>query len=445
MLVMSTLSGQAHAMGNWNKIVKKLFAAATLYGLGSTYDHQHSEQLDFVDVSTPGNPVVVQECVDFDDSAFETSVTKLQLENDLGLKGPVLFAQKMGKNYSGVVNTVLFSHFWVFLPTLRNKLANLVMHISCDEVEQRSRDNLCLVHGTGQAASMLLRTIFHEVFNEKQVENFVKLRDDSVVEQLAYYDHVDDYYDEQFDLAPKIENIMKNPAGGVVSMGTFTTLFDHGVARNHLLSTNFGFFGNSSWLIHGYKESSAEFLTRPCSWGYQGLDYLVVLSQFIANPIVPLGILFFVVRDVVKNPEMINQVDLLIDKHGKGLDDSFVFENIFKEYGVQERYSHYEKELNQMKTIANAGLVQLFIPQELAQRRCYISQQLGIREPGHTPGLLSTRYLGYSQARILLHPDLCPENGVSMKFYLLGEQAKINAMLARMYEIAEEVKSFKKY
>jgi hypothetical protein len=441
LVVMVISSNQLDAMGPWSKLLQKFFvsagSAAALSGLGTTYDHQYSEKLDFVDVSTPSNSIVIQECGDFDRSECEGAVTKIQLENDMGLKGPVFLTQKlMGKNYPAIIHAVLFTHFLVLLPTLRNKLANLVMHISHNEVEQQERNNICLVHGTGQAAPMLLRTIFHEVFSNQPVKNFVKLRDDSTVQQLDYYDDVDDYYDEQFDLAPKIEEVI-NIGSRFVKYRNTKTLFDLGVARNHLLSANFGFFGQSNWIIHERRSSSAEFITRPCSWGYQGIDFLFYLAESLAkNP----GVFFMVVQDIVKNPEMVYQAHLLFDKHSKGLDDYSIFEDIFKDHGAQKLYSRYEEELSQMRTVVNAGLVQLFIPRELAARWCYVSKPLGIRVPEYNCGSVPDEALAYNQARVLLHPELCPENGVSMRFYLLGEQEKINAVLARMYEIAQEVK-----
>jgi hypothetical protein len=75
LVVMVISSNQLDAMGPWSKLLQKFFvsagSAAALSGLGTTYDHQYSEKLDFVDVSTPSNSIVIQECGDFDRSECE--------------------------------------------------------------------------------------------------------------------------------------------------------------------------------------------------------------------------------------------------------------------------------------------------------------------------------------------------------------------------------------
>ena len=287
-----------------------------------------------------------------------------------------------------------------------------------------------MVHGTAQGASILFRTILDEVFNDKEHHHYVSLRDDKTIADLQKYSDVYEYYRGQFE-APK--GIRFRNITGVGVILDETAEFDHGPARDHLLSANLGFFGQCSWLLHGYKESSAEFVTRRCSLAAQFCDVLVGCCMSALLPI------FFAGYKVIKNPERAKDPMRMIEELGNSCANEYAFENIFKAHGLEAYYSEYAHELEDMEFTAGAGLVHLFIPNKIAKRWCYLSTQRGIMARSNPEAICASDDTN-CQAQVLLHPEVCNPENMFMKFYLLGEPDEISAMITRMYEMAYELK-----
>ncbi|MGE0009630.1 MAG: hypothetical protein AB7F19_03735 [Candidatus Babeliales bacterium] len=432
-------------------LTKCIVATAGLYTAGSVYDHVHEKKLRFVDVSTPLSlktlaPVLSDQR---DMEALTHSVTKRQFDQDWYYTYAPLaqLKAKFSHKYVDRVDGTLFAHFWNFLPTSRNRLTALVQELSIEEHDQRLAGNVTLVHGTSQGASIVLRTIFDEVLRaQEKREHFVKLRDDSTVADLGEYHDVHAYYDANIDKAPHEQVMQRIPGCGSMPTGEYTVLFDKGPAQKHLLSTNLGFFGQNCWWRDGYKDSSAEFVTRPSSWGYQALD--VAIAGYAGGPLVALLLAGQVAWDLVKNPRLVTSFPALLDKRFKGDAHNAFMHDTFKEYGAQALYEKYRAELNAMESLASAGLLQLSIKEELAKKWCYLSEPLGIRTHRNPEALgwledpETQNVLWPHQARVLLHPELAKPENVSMRFYLLGKPEKLRAMTQRMYEIAQEVKDY---
>lgn len=443
MFLCTFLVSQNMLNGMFGKAGKIGFVLAGLYAAGQSYDKRYGKYLEFVDVSVPSNPRIVGQVLNSNDDKLVKSVTMQQLTNDVYLtNGPVFYAKSgLSRKYADIVDAVLFSHFWVFLPTLRQKLTNFVLHLSCDEVEQRAKNRLCFVHGTNQGINILVNTIFDEVFNERLHQNFVKLRSDSHVNALEKYSDVHQYYDEQYPLAPRHELTLRSSPGGVkVSMGE-QVLFDKGIAGSDTLSTNFGFFGRSGWFTR--KDSSAEFITESCSWGYQIISSMISLLFLMTKN--PAGFVSFI-TDVVKNPKQITNVHVLLDKKSKGYNDRIFLQDTFRSYGLERYYDRYDKELQSMADVVNAGLVHLSIKEEQAKRYSYISRTLGIRVSSNPEDIsaiesTNTQDLPSYQARVIMHSQICNSENTMMRFYLLGKPEKVNNTIERIYEIAREIRS----
>ncbi len=423
--------------------------AATLYAAGTAYDEVQGKKLKFVDVSTPSLLKVLADRPHNtqDVNRLTHSITKLQLESDTYLThGPVTLAKSgLSSCYTRQVDGVLFSHFWVFLPTMRNKLVGLVTQLSHDEQTQREQGNITLVHGTNQGASILLRTVFDEVLQrDTPHQNFVRLRSQQEAQELAEYADVHQYYNDNIGQAPIKPIYQRAHSGATVKIGEYV-MFDKGPAQKHILATNFGFFGQNWWGRDGYKQSSAEFVTLPCSWGYQALVLAMPLIGGAASAYVGTAL------DLIRNPGHITSLYAVLDSNLKGFPRFNLCEAIFKEYGAEHLYQKYRDELNHMELIAHSGLVHLFIPEEYAKRWCYVSYALGIRAYSNpseiiafeNPETRQSTELYNQQVRVLLHPEMCNSANVSMRFYLLGKPEKIQAMTERLYEIAREIKAFK--
>ncbi len=424
-----------------------LVGATSLYLAGKAHDELYGKKLGFVDISTPSDPKQIGQVAHvLDGEQLTHSVTKRQFDADWYFKYGLVSNLKAAysRKYQDQVDGVLFSHFWVLLPTARQRLVTLITQLSQDEHEQCKKGNIALVHGTSHGGSILLRTVFDEILRSAaQHKQFVKLRDDAVACELEGYSDVHAYYEDNLGKAPRTQVLQRIPGFGSVPVpGEFITHFDKGPAQKHLLATNLGFFGNNCWWRDGYKESSAEFVTRPSSWGYQALEALIACGQ---NPFVFLS----VARDVYKNPRAITNWAALLDKNFKGFTNRKLMEDTFKEYGCPELYEQYRDELNKMEAYLCSGLVQLFIKQDVAGRWCYLSEQLGIRQSKHSDDLSiledpeCKEPLWPYQARVLLHPEVCNPQNTSMRFYVLGEPEKIQTITTRLYEIAHEVKAYK--
>lgn len=422
--------------------VKTGVVLTALGAVGVARDYCKRDEADIIDVSTPHNPITILSMDSLykngtsDGALYDYSATRAQLYHDSylmdGLTG--LMQTNRNENYYNCVNSILRSHFWVFDSVLRKRLTEFVMHISHQEDIQRKNNYISFVHGTHQGDSIMLRTIFDEVFNNNVHEGFVALRDDSVVQELTDYHNVYDYYDEKYPKAPR-EAIVRRTVGGPVLTGEQIVRFDRGDASKHLISTNLGFFGNSCLLRDGYKVSSAEFIMRSCSFTHKLFDGMIFIREGVYNPFL-YGKFFFC---LFKNPGLIADPNILFDKSLKDFDDSELMETIFKTHGVEEFYPQYRKELNGMRTTMSAGLVHLFVPEELAQRWCYVSHPLGIAASNNVESICCVEN-AHMQARILTHQEICMPHNTQMNFYLLGSQKKISTNIARMYAIAHEAK-----
>lgn len=414
----------------------KIGTACILAALGTMQDRHNGKRWCCIDVSTPRRPVLVDNHVQdthLDVSQLSRSITKIQLEHDESLVTP-----GQCQTYEDLVDTMLQRNFWVSNPDLRKALSGLVMHMSCDEQQQLNQGNISMVHGTNKGASILLRTIFDEVLNDQVHENHLLLRDTKDMQLLQEYGDVHEYYHEQEKRAQKIVQLTSRRAWGECPEQEALMQILSVDKSNDMLCTNFGLFGQSSWLMHGYKESSLEFLASRASWKHQ------LLTSAMCIAFKP-WILLSIAREVVQNPASINDLYQVVDRHAKYANDEDAFEKIFTAYGAQELYPMYQEELEHMRVIAGAGLAHMFIPEQEAKRWCYVSKQCGLiasKDP-ETVCAMSTKYaqqLPNYQARALIHPELCA--AMKSRFYLLGDPDQISAVTQRMYGIAAEVKRY---
>lgn len=433
---------------------KALVAGSGLYLAGKVHDELVEKKRQFVDMSTPSALLPLEDSLQFvEEDQLAQSVTKCQFENDWYFKYGLLSNVKasFSRKYQDQVDGVLFSHFWLFMPVARNRMNALVTQLSKDEHEARQKGYVTLVHGTSHGGSMMLRTVFDEVLrNQKPYERFLALRNDADLKELSAYADVQAYYDDNLGKAPRTKEMQRIPGCGSAPTGYDIIHFDKGPAQKHILAVNLGFFGASFWGRDGYKESSAEFVTRPSSWAYQALDMVIVGFQ---NPFMVVDL----ARDLYKNPRAIGQFQALLDKNFKGFSNRKLMEDVFKEYGCAELYEKYRSELNQIENDLGAGLLQLFIKEGQAKKWCYLAGQLGIRssrspnalialendplcEEMHQKPLLT---LPQQQARVLLHPELKENQNMHMRFYVLGKPEKLQAHTKRLYEIAHEIQAYK--
>lgn len=213
LLLSTTLTTHTtHAM--WKK---PLAAGLGLCTAGTLYDHHRARHLDFVDLSIPRQPRLLEEASDdvrlLSDMASHSPTKNQLLLDDLHSNGPLfLAAGGMSEDYLRVANAALLSYFWVFSTTMRKKLLNLITHMTADE-EFHAKSHTTLVHGTTQGGSIMLRTIFNEVFTGMPAENTFALRDAATMHELSSYTDVHQYYDEQWLQAPRIKETFHNPAG----------------------------------------------------------------------------------------------------------------------------------------------------------------------------------------------------------------------------------------
>lgn len=420
--------------------VKGAVIGTGLYAAGYAYDQTIGNELTFVDVSTPSQPRIIDDLLatlssDIDEELAQ-SVTRLQLDNDWYLRyHPIAtayrYANNMGSQYHEIADSVLFAHFWVLLPTLRRQLVNLVLHMSYNEVEQRNNGNVTLVSGTNQGASILLRTIFDEVLNDHPHQNFVKLRDRNIINALEEYQGINQYYDENSFEAVTHPGIRSG--SGTRGPETIERVLLSEQANADTISANFGFFGQSRDIIDGGQESSAEFVTRSCSWGWQAKRCYMVFVQY------PLYIPY-----VIKHYASTGDFQVSLDRATKPA-LSHIFHEIFNENGADDLYQNYQDELQSIDAIMSAGIMQLFITEQNAQRWGYAAKRLGTRTLTSPDALYQlettdTQDLSRHQARVLMHPDICNPKNTSMRFYILGEPTEISNTINRMYQIAEEVK-----
>ncbi len=454
MLAMKSMH-EAHALFKKSPTwAKALVAGSGLYLAAQTHDELVEKKRQFVDMSTPSAlQPLAHSLQPVAEDQLAQSVTKRQFEKDWYFKYGLLSNVKAGfsQKYQDQVDGVLCSHFWLFMPTARQRMNALVMQLSKDEHKARQNGYVTLVHGTSHGGSMMLRTVFDEVLRQQiPHEQFVLLRNDADTKELASYADVHTYYDANIDKAPRTPEMQRIPGCGSAPTGYYITHFDKGPAQKHMLAANLGFFGSSSWGRDGYKESSAEFVTRPTSWAYQAIDMAIAGFQ---NPFMILDL----ARDLYRNPRALMQFQALLDKNFKGFSNRKLMEDVFKEYGCAELYEKYRSELNQIENDLGSGLLQLFIKEEQAKKWCYLSAQLGIRRLRTPDALivlendLSTEemyqkpllVLPQQQVRVLLHPELSKDNNMRMKFYVLGNAAKLEQYTKRLYEIAHEIKVYK--
>ncbi len=433
---------------------KALVAGSGLYLAAKTHDELLEKKQQFVDMSTPSALQPLSCYVEtIDENELSQSVTKRQFEADWYFKYSLfanikaLFSQK----YEDQVDGVLYSHFWLFMPTARNRMSALIMQLSKNEHEARQNGYVTLVHGTSHGGSILLRTIFDEILRQqKPHEQFLLLRNKGDIAELSAYSDVHAYYDANINKAPRTPEMQRIPGCGPAPTGNYITHFDKGPAQKHILAANLGFFGSSSWSRDGYKESSAEFVTRPSSWTYQAIDIAIAGFQ---NPF----IIFDLAYDLYKNPRALMQFQALLDKNFKGFSNRKLMESVFQEYNCAELYKKYSSELNQIENDLSTGLLQLFIKERQAKKWCYLAGQLGIRRESSPDALIELENnplreemhqitllaLPQQQARVLLHEELKEHANMKMRFYVLGKPQKHENHIKRLYEIAEEIKAYK--
>lgn len=444
-LVMLFLTGSS-ALG-----MKKLYSHKNkIGGLGilaaTAYFSDKYDTREMMEVSTPSDLKKVSELAKLcKGNKITSSVTKDQINHD-----PVLSLATLDNRSvltKKQINRLSLLQSWVVMPKFRKELNDLTSYICHEEEVYQKQGYFCCVHGTHQGASMLLRTIFDEVVQDKRKEHFVQMRNPAKMKTHIQQANAHEYYDEKYKAAPRIKETVPT-INGQIPTGRTIVYMDLTNNREELLSANLGLYGGSSWITSRRKESSIEFIAKPCSWSYQMLDVLIsAYGLFITD----VRVLKKVVAEVIKRPSNIAYLPMFIDTIAKDVDDSLM-EQVFDEYDAGHLYEKYKDELYEFKKQASAGLVQMMIPHNKAVQWCYISKELGIKSLDCSVQGLKTseakQLLPYNQARIVLHPDIIEydpdhkDKNTNMNFYVLISQEKLKHMVKRMYEIAQEVKNY---
>lgn len=455
---------------------------------GFITDRIRADRFEFIDVSRPARPYALAETpeglcpenfskgrsmgYDGDIADLATSLSELQLQRDYpmdcaGDRGvldhPTISNVKPTADEH--LDLVLMTNFWLIDPKARKKVLSFAKKLSRDEAHEQKQGNVVGYHGTHRGGLMLMNTVLSQVLNEYPDDKNIKLRDDKIMARAAHYDSSDDYkkaLEKTLVLGP--EKMMIGPGGAKCKLpGEW--VFPDGSKnddenpriRDYYLPCNFTVFGQSLWLKHGTKESSAEFIVRPLSCMTRAIgnaDHMtsmmgiLVIGDLVSRVIDKPSLLKNFARDFDKN----------IDDSVKRLGVRNFMHELFRAKGIETHYDKYAEELAEFERVAAYGLVQISMPEACADRWAYISSRMGEYASGFDSAgrllyrdnyrklpetvsrLLKQDYCGDYQMRLFL-PGIVKNPDVRMKFYVLAEPRATEEMLRRMHEIAHEIKA----
>ncbi len=399
---------------------------------------------EMIEVSSPATPKKVSNLLaHYKEKKIVASVTKDQINHDsvLSLATP----SDRSILSRAQINRLSLAESWVVMPKMRKELNNLTEYVCHEEGVYKEQDYFCCVHGTHKGASMLLRTIFDEVLHDAPKEHFVQIRDVQKAKNKIQQANAQEYYDDRYKKAPRVKEMRVILYGNPVPTGNEMVYMDLTDNREELLSVNAGLYGNTSWINNPRKESSIEFIAKPCSWAYQTADVSLNVVGLLMSQVM---VLPKIVSALIKNPSDVVYLPMLFDTLAKDVDTTII-QQIFKDYGAEDLYEKYKAELHDYEKQASAGLLQMMIPRKKAEQWCYVSQMLGVKAGDYSVMELQEQYkelLPYVQSRVVLHSDIIEYDTVNkdkntvMNFYLLMDPKGLSAMTHRMYEIAQEVK-----
>ena len=379
----------------------------------------------------------------YDGLAITNSVTKDQINHDVVLSLATLDGmQQLTKKQ---INRLSSWQSWVIMPNLRKQLNNLTEYVCHEEQKYKEKGYFCCVHGTHKGAEILMRTILEEVLNDGPKDHWLQLRSKERAHKNVLYVNAQEYYKDRYQKAPRIKEKLYLLHGDPVPTGRELVCLDLTDNRGELLSVNLGLYGNNSWITGPRKESSIEFIAKPCSWPTQIVD--VSLNSLVLMMRRP-SVLQKIMKHIYNNPASISYMPMVIDTVAKDV-DATLMQQVLEDYDAGDMYEKYQKELAELEVKASAGLVQLMIPQEKAKRWCYVSRMLGAKAADYSIMTLQEEkkdQLPYSQARIVLHPDIISydhdnkQDNTIMHCYLLMKPEELSHMINRMYAIAQEIK-----
>lgn len=422
-------------------------ALATLGAATAGYFIDRSDTREIIDVASPSQKRIIELNKVYKGIPIVNSVTKHQINYDPLLSlATIDDASSLTKKQ---INRLSLWENWVFMPKMRQQLNHLTEYICHEEQVYKEQDYFCCVHGTNNGAAMLLRTIVGEVLHdEPPKKQWMQMRSVEEAKKRIQHKDAQEYYDDCYKKAPRMKEMVSG-LGNSVPTGNELVYMDLSDNRKELLSVNLGLYGNNSWITGPRKESSIEFIARPCSWATQALDVsLSSLGLIMKQP----AVMKKIMSRVFQNSSHISYLPMIVDTTAKDV-DSKIIQGLFQEYGVEHLYEKYEKELREYEMQASAGLLQLMIPAKKAERWCYVSKMLGIKAADYSVMKLQEekkRLLPGQQARIVLHPDIIAynaedkKNNMIMHCYLLIDPKKLSHMTKRMYEIAKEMKEARK-
>ena len=425
-LILLLLSNSISGMERLYAYKKEIAALGIL--TAAAYVADRSDTREMIEVSSPKVPQKVSNLLAHHKAKeIISSTTKDQINHDNVLSLATLDDRSVLS--SAQINRLSLAESWVVMPKMRRELNNLTEYVCHEEGVYKERDYFCCVHGTHKGASMLLRTIFDEILHDAPKDHFVQIRDVQKAKNRIKETNAQEYYDDRYKKAPRVKEKLAMLHGNPVETGNVMIYMDLTDNREELLSVNAGLYGNTSWITSPRKESSIEFIAKPCSWAYQTVDVsLNILGLLKAQPIV----LKKIVAHIVRHPSNIVYLPMMIDTLAKDVDTTII-QQIFKDYGAEDLYEKYKDELHEYEKHASAGLLQMMIPREKAEQWCYVSQMLGIKAGDCSVMDLQENkkeLLPYNQARVVLHPDIIEydadnkDKNTVMHFYLLIEPGR---------------------